>query len=62
MAQYIRTCPSIDPAPPVLLPGDRERAEVIRLSDGPISVDGPTWQAMRAAAGADIAVPVNMPD
>jgi uncharacterized oxidoreductase len=61
MAQYIRACPPIDPANPVLLPGEREQAEVMRLSDGPISVDGPTWEAMRAAAGADIVVPAIVP-
>jgi hydroxycarboxylate dehydrogenase B len=57
MSDYIRSCAPIDPANPVMLPGEREHQAAARLGAGPISVDGPTWRAMIATANADIEVP-----
>ncbi|HTW25826.1 MAG TPA: Ldh family oxidoreductase [Acetobacteraceae bacterium] len=58
MAAYLRSAPPLDPAAPVLLPGERERQMAARAGDGSIAVDRPTWEAMVAAAGSRIAVPV----
>ena len=50
MADYVRDCPPIDAARPVMIPGEREHANQRRLGEGPIAVDRPTWKAMCAAA------------
>jgi LDH2 family malate/lactate/ureidoglycolate dehydrogenase len=58
MGNYIRSSPPLDPARPVLLPGERERDNLRHAGAGPVSVDAPTWAAMlRAAAAAGIAAP-----
>ena len=54
LSDHIRASPALDPAKPVLMPGDRERAAD---ADAPLRVDGPTWAALaraadRAAAGS----------
>jgi uncharacterized oxidoreductase len=49
MADYLRSAPPLDPARPVLVPGEREQANAAAAADGPISVDGPTWAALSAA-------------
>jgi hydroxycarboxylate dehydrogenase B len=56
MADYIRACPPLDPARPVMMPGDRERG-VAAASRG-IDVDAPTWEALsELAKRAKIAMP-----
>ena len=62
MVDYIRSCPPIDPANPVMMPGEREHSAATRLGDGPINVDRPTWLAMVASAEADIEVPASSSD
>ena len=60
MGAYIRSSPAIDPAHPVMLPGEREQHAMRRAGDGPVAVDGPTWAAMLkagAVAGIDAPVP-----
>jgi LDH2 family malate/lactate/ureidoglycolate dehydrogenase len=57
MAAHIHASPPLDPAAPVLVPGERERDVAGRLGAGPIAIDGPTWAAMVALAGDRIAVP-----
>jgi uncharacterized oxidoreductase len=58
MGTYIRSSPPLDPARPVLLPGERERESMRRAGDGPVNVDPPTWAAMlRAGAAAGIVAP-----
>jgi LDH2 family malate/lactate/ureidoglycolate dehydrogenase len=62
MGRYIRSSPAIDPENPVMLPGERERREMRRAGDGPVPVDGPTWEAMvKAAAPAGIRPPAALP-
>ena len=48
LSEHMRASPPLDPARPVLMPGDRERANAgtTRL----IRVDGPTFDALAAAA------------
>jgi uncharacterized oxidoreductase len=62
MGDYLRSSPAIDPARPVMLPGERERQAVLHAADGPVPVDGPTWAAMlQAGAAADIEAPPALP-
>jgi len=61
LAAYLSDCPPIDAAKPVMLPGQREYENAMRIGDGPIEVDGPTWKAMCAAAGK-IEIPTPLPD
>jgi uncharacterized oxidoreductase len=44
MADYIRACVPLDPAKPVMMPGDRERS--VAASSRGIDVDDPTWEAL----------------
>jgi LDH2 family malate/lactate/ureidoglycolate dehydrogenase len=62
MGRYLRASRPIDPARPVLLPGEREQHAA--AAAGAIAVDGPTWAAIAAAAQASgIALPeVTPPD
>src|SRR5262249_54324459 len=62
MGNYVRSSPPIDPRAPVMLPGEREHKEALRIGEGPISVDGPTWEAMVATAGDRIEVPAPLLD
>jgi len=56
MADYIRTCPPLEPERPVMMPGDREHA-VASASRG-IDIDAPTWNALQQLAKrAKIATP-----
>ena len=48
LSDHIRASPPLDPSNPVLMPGDRERAAAAK--GAPIRVDGPTWDAVSAAA------------
>jgi hydroxycarboxylate dehydrogenase B len=62
MAAYLRSSPPLDPARPVLLPGEREQVATAALAGRRISVDGPTWAALAAAAkkhGLDLPQAVN---
>jgi LDH2 family malate/lactate/ureidoglycolate dehydrogenase len=47
LSDHIRASPPLDPARPVLMPGDRERAAD---PTAPLRVDGPTWAALARAA------------
>src|SRR6516162_9798142 len=49
MAAYLRSAAPLDPARPVILPGEREQAHAAAAAAAPISVDGPTWTALVAA-------------
>lgn len=49
LSDHIRASPPLDPARPVLMPGDRER--MAAAAAGPLRVDGPTWVALASAAG-----------
>jgi LDH2 family malate/lactate/ureidoglycolate dehydrogenase len=62
MGAYVRSSPPIDPAAPVLLPGEREHEAFARSREGPISIDRPTWEAMAAAAGDRFSVPEPLQD
>ena len=48
LSDHIRASPALDPAKPVLMPGDRELAAADK--GAPLRVDGPTWDAVSAAA------------
>ena len=48
-AAYLRSAAPLDPARPVILPGEREQAHAAAAAAAPISVDGPTWTALAAA-------------
>jgi uncharacterized oxidoreductase len=48
LGNYLRSSRPIDPARPVLLPGDRER--LARRASGAVSVDTTTWSALVALA------------
>jgi LDH2 family malate/lactate/ureidoglycolate dehydrogenase len=50
MTAYLRTAPPLDPARPVLMPGEREQTAAAALAGRPISVDRPTWEALAEAA------------
>ncbi|HZP18895.1 MAG TPA: Ldh family oxidoreductase [Bauldia sp.] len=52
MAKYIRSAAPLDPARPVMLPGEREQEEAARSANGPVLVDRPTWDSLASAAGA----------
>jgi L-lactate dehydrogenase len=60
MAGYLRSSPAIDAARPVMMPGERERREAA-AGGGQVLVDGPTFAAMVARAGAVIPVPPTLP-
>jgi LDH2 family malate/lactate/ureidoglycolate dehydrogenase len=47
LSDHIRASPALDPARPVLMPGDRERAAD---PAAPLRIDGPTWAALASAA------------
>jgi hydroxycarboxylate dehydrogenase B len=60
LSDHIRGSPALDPAKPVLMPGDRERAAD---ADAPLRVDGPTWAALaRAADRAGLDLPAAIKD
>ena len=48
LSDHVRASPPLDPASPVLMPGDRERAAA--LSAELLRVDAPTWTALTDAA------------
>ena len=48
LSDHIRASPPLDPAKPVLMPGDRELAAAGK--GAPLRVDGPTWDAISEAA------------
>ena len=61
LSEHLRASPPLDPARPVLMPGDRE----LRSARNPsgIRVDEPTWRAMSEAAGkAGIPLPAARAD
>ena len=62
MGRYVKSAPPIDPAHPVLLPGEREQRIAGSAGDGPVLVDGPTWAAMAGKAGDRITLPDAVPD
>jgi len=56
MAEYIRTTPPLDPARPVMMPGDRENANLRAAST--VVVDDVTWsQLAERAESHGIAMP-----
>jgi uncharacterized oxidoreductase len=56
LGDHLRASPPIDPARPVMMPGDRERANAAAAVG--VEVDGPTWAALTAgAARAGIPMP-----
>jgi LDH2 family malate/lactate/ureidoglycolate dehydrogenase len=56
LSDHLRASPPLDPARPVMMPGDREQAAAGAATL--LRVDGPTWDAMIDAAGrAGLAVP-----
>ena len=61
MGRYIKSSPPIDPAHPVLLPGEREQQAAREAAHAPVLVDGPTWAALVARAGGRIPVPSPLP-
>jgi L-lactate dehydrogenase len=48
MADYIRSAAPIDPARPVMMPGDRERAAASATRE--LAVDAETWESLQAIA------------
>jgi LDH2 family malate/lactate/ureidoglycolate dehydrogenase len=62
MSAYMRSSPPIDPACPVMMPGEREQNEAVRPDTGTILLDGPTWRSMVARAGSAIRVPEPVSD
>ena len=62
MGRYVKSAPPIDPAHPVLLPGEREQRIAGSAGEGPVLVDGPTWAAMTAKAGERIKLPQPLPE
>jgi LDH2 family malate/lactate/ureidoglycolate dehydrogenase len=48
LADHIRATPPLDPARPVLMPGDRERAAA--ASAELVRIDKPTWTALASSA------------
>ena len=60
LGDHLRASPPIDPAQPVMMPGDRERARAATADA--VEVDAPTWTALGAAAAkAGIAMPEPLP-
>jgi len=56
LSDHIRASPPLEPARPVLMPGDREQAAV--TSGTPLRVHRPTWDAVASAAErAGLAMP-----
>jgi LDH2 family malate/lactate/ureidoglycolate dehydrogenase len=56
LSSHIRASPPLDPARPVLMPGDRENTAAAAMKK--IRLDGPIWTALIAAANtANIALP-----
>jgi LDH2 family malate/lactate/ureidoglycolate dehydrogenase len=62
MARYVKSSPPVDPERPVLLPGERERQSALGAGDGPVTVDGPTWEALAAKAAGRIRMPSPLPE
>jgi LDH2 family malate/lactate/ureidoglycolate dehydrogenase len=61
LSDHIRASPPLDPARPVLMPGDRERAAADGA--GSILVNEPTWTALaKAAERAQVPMPVPLGD
>lgn len=61
LSDHMRASPPLDPARPVAMPGDRERASAAATTR--LRVDGPTWQALAAAAeAAGLAMPESAED
>jgi LDH2 family malate/lactate/ureidoglycolate dehydrogenase len=58
LGDHLRASPAIDPERPVMMPGDRERANAAAAVG--VEVDGPTWAALTAAA-ARAGVPMPQP-
>jgi hydroxycarboxylate dehydrogenase B len=57
LSNHMRASPPLDPARPVMMPGDRERKAAD--ASAPLRVDAPTWEALqRAASSAGLAMPV----
>lgn len=50
MTAYLRSAPPLDPARPVLMPGERELKAATTQAGNPLSVDGPTWAAIASEA------------
>jgi LDH2 family malate/lactate/ureidoglycolate dehydrogenase len=46
MTTYLHSAPPLDPARPVLMPGERERATAAAQAGRPLSVDASTWSAL----------------
>jgi LDH2 family malate/lactate/ureidoglycolate dehydrogenase len=60
LSEHIRASPTLDPARPVMMPGDRERAAD---ANAPLRVDGSTWAALaRAADHARLDMPAAVKD
>ncbi len=56
LSDHMRAAPPLDPARPVMMPGDRERKAADAATA--LRVDRPTWDALlRAAANAGLAMP-----
>src|SRR5207244_1272384 len=47
LSDHIRASPPLDPAKPVMMPGDREQAAL--ATGAPLSVDRSTWNAIATA-------------
>jgi uncharacterized oxidoreductase len=61
LSDHIRASPPLDRSRPVLMPGDRER--IAAAKGVPLRVDGPTWDAVSAAAArAGLAMPEPVED
>ena len=61
LSDHMRASPSLDPAHPVMMPGDREQATA--AASRLLRVDGPTWDALTVAAGrAGLPLPPAEPD
>jgi hydroxycarboxylate dehydrogenase B len=63
MGRYIRSTPPLDPARPVMLPGERERLHARDAAGAPFTVDHPTWAALlRESALRGITAPTPLED
>jgi LDH2 family malate/lactate/ureidoglycolate dehydrogenase len=61
LSDHMRASPPLDPARPVMMPGDREQRAA--GAGGPLRVDGPTWEAVAAAAAkAGLPLPAAIED
>jgi len=61
MAAYVRSSRPLDPVRPVMTPGEREQRALAAGGAQRLVVDGPTWAAMTARAGARIRAPAAVP-